>query len=318
MHERCFLMLKKKYSACPCLVIFFFALLLFSTGCGKKKAVEVLPPEFDTIGPLVPTAPGEVTLGNSTVSLDISNTDHGYMVVAGDNDGKTKSIQVYSDAGVLYQYFISSGETAVIPFTDGNGEYTVVCYQQVEGNQYAALLSEKVPVEMVNIFYPYLYPNQYVDFTPETDACKLALSLLDEDSTDVDALDAIYEYVINNVTYDENKARTVEAGYLPTIDETLHSGTGICFDYAALMTAMLRARDIPCRLVSGYAGTVHHAWIDVYIKNRGWVEQAISFDGETWSRMDPTFASAALEDGSEDFIRSYISDGDNYSMQYAH
>ena len=312
-------MIMKKNSACLCLLLFFFALPLMTAGCGKKQeAVQEVPPDFEEMGPLVPSAAGERTLGNAELTLDVSNVDHGYMVAISQDDGKMKSLKVYSEAGVVYPYFIAPGEEAVIPFTDGNGEYTVVCYLQVEGSQYAALFSEKIPVALENVFYPFLYPNQFVNFTPKTDACNLALSLLDEESTDLEALDAIYDYVINNVTYDENKALTVEAGYLPSIDETLHSGTGICFDYAALMTAMLRARDIPCRLVTGYAGSIHHAWIDVYISSRGWVEQVISFDGETWNRMDPTFASAAIGESNEDFIRSYISDGDNYNMQYAH
>ena len=35
-----------------------------------------------------------------------------------------------------------------------------------------------------------------------------------------------------------------------------------------LTTAMLRARDIPRKLQIGYAGTVKHAWISVYIRSK--------------------------------------------------
>ena len=214
-----------------------------------------------------------------------------------------------------YSYFIDSGETAVIPFTDGEGSYLITCYQQVAGRQYAALSGHQLDVSLSNPFYPYLYPNQYVRFTPQTDACILAQELLPSDCSDIEGLNAIYEYVTTHVTYDESKARSIDAGYLPDVDETLHSGTGICFDYAALMTAMLRARDIPCRLVTGYSGTVKHAWIDAYILSKGWVQQAISFDGESWNRLDPTFYSVSTD---EDFILAYIGDGDNYNEQYAH
>ena len=41
-----------------------------------------------------------------------------------------------------------------------------------------------------------------------------------------------YTYVTEHITYDYDKADSVEAGYLPDVDETLQSGTGICFDYA--------------------------------------------------------------------------------------
>ena len=70
---------------------------------------------------------------------------------------------------------------------------------------------------------------------------------------------------MSNLTYDYEKADTVTTGYLPDVDETLKTGTGICFDYAALTTAMLRSCDIPCKLQIGYAGDIKHAWIDVWI-----------------------------------------------------
>ena len=311
-------MIMKKRGVCRCLFLFLLIVPCLLSGCGKKEAENDVPPAIDTPGPLVPTYPGEKTIGNELLTLDISNTAQGYMVAISSDDEKKKCLQIYSETGVIYKYFIDPGEIAVIPFTDGSSEYMIVCYQQVQGDQYATIFGEKITVELESIFYPFLYPNQYVNFSPDTEACRLAQSLLDEESTDLDALDAIYEYVINNIVYDEEKAQTVESVYLPNIDETLRTGLGICLDYAALMTAMLRARHIPCRLVTGYAGTIRHAWIDVYIQSRGWVEQAVSFDGETWNRMDPTFASAALGGNDEDFIHSYISDSNNYCMQYAH
>ena len=298
----------------PVLLLLLSAFFTLS-GCGQNEE-ETLPPLFEPLQVLEPAAPGTEVLGSSPLTLDISNISHGYITAVADDDGKTKNVQLVSDAtNITYSYFIDSGETAVLPLTDGEGEYMITCYQQVEGSQYSALFWDKIEADFDNPFYPYLYPNQYVDFDEDSDCVRLARSLLPDDATDVEGLDAIYDYVIGNVTYDEEKAMTVEPGYLPDVDETLHSGTGICFDYAALMTAMLRGRDVPCRLVTGYAGTVKHAWIDVFIRSKGWVQQAISFDGEDWTRMDPTFASVSTDD---EFIRSYIGDGNNYAEQYAH
>ena len=290
---------------------------LFATGCGGSKKSPDEPPVYEKPHVLVPEASGEQTLGSEDyLLLDISHTDQGYFIAIAPDDGLRRNIKLVSEAtGVEYSYFIESGSSAVIPFTDGEGKYKVTCYLQVQDSQYAALFVSDIDVALENVFFPYLYPNQYVDFNEDTEACILSASLLPDDAVDIDCLNVIYDYVTANVVYDEHKAQTVEAGYLPVIDETLHSGTGICFDYAALMTAMLRMRGIPCRLVTGYAGTIKHAWIDVYIRSRGWVEQVISFDGQSWNRMDPTFA-AAVDD--KEFIRSYIGDGDNYTVQYAH
>ena len=296
-----------------CSLFLFMFSLFFAAGCGPGKSDPGEPPVFDTPTVLVPEESGTEVLGNPPASLDVSHKEQGYMIARAEESASDISIQMTGPDGVLYSYFIRPGNAAVIPFTGGEGSYQILCYEQVSGDKYAALSSNTVEVTLENIFLPFLYPNQYVDFTPDSEACLLAQSMLAEDASDLDALDAVYNYVISNITYDEEKAAAVEAGYLPDIDETLETGIGICFDYAALMTAMLRARDIPCKLQIGYTSDIKHAWIDVYIRSKGWINHAISFDGETWSRMDPTFDSNADD---ADSIQEYIGDGDNYTVQF--
>ena len=97
------------------------------------------------------------------------------------------------------------------------------------------------------------------------------------------------------------------------MDATLESKKGICFDYAALTAAMLRSRDIPCKLQIGYSGTVKHAWVSVYIRSKGWVDKAVEFSGDSWSRMDPTFDSNSDD---EETIQQYIGNDDNYIVQF--
>lgn len=298
----------------PCILIFFL-MCLFVTGCGSSDSGgnPNEPPIFDPLQVLVPEAPGKETIGSPPLILDISNQENGYLVASSQSDSSRTNLQLAAPDGVLYSYFLEPSEEAVIPFSSGDGEYFITCYEQIDGSQYAALYSETLEITLKNEFYPFLYPNQYVKFTPESEASKLALSMLPEDATDIEALDEIYQYVTENIVYDDEKALTVEAGYLPDVDETLETGIGICFDYAALITAMLRSRDIPCRLQIGYSGDIKHAWIDVYIRSKGWVNKAIAFDGDTWTRMDPTFDSSS--DGNDDIL-SYIGDGTNYTVQF--
>lgn len=303
----------KNFPLIRSLILLIFC-TLFITGCGSDSGDSAEePPSFSPLQVLVPEAEGKEVIGAFPVTLDISNKEQGYMIAQADASASRINIQMTGPDGVLYSYFIDPEEDAVIPFTGGEGSYQILCYQQISEDKYAALYSDSLDITLENIYLPFLYPNQYVNFTPETEACLLAQSMLPEDATDVEALDEIYSYVISNITYDEEKARTVEAGYLPDIDETLNSGTGICFDYAALITAMLRARDIPCKLQIGYTSDIKHAWIDVYIRSKGWVNQAIAFDGESWTRMDPTFESNTDD---EEIIQSYIGDGDNYTTQF--
>ena len=159
---------------------------------------------------------------------------------------------------------------------------------------------------------PFLYSNQYVNFNKNTKAVALSKKLT-KDKTEIEAVQAVYEYVVKNIVYDDEKAATVKSGYLPNVDETLQTKKGICFDYAALMTAMLRSSGIPTRLDIGYATNIYHAWISTYLEEQGWVDNVIKFDGKNWTMMDPTFAA-----GGGDGIKEFITDSSNYNIEYVH
>ncbi|MDD7219015.1 MAG: transglutaminase-like domain-containing protein [Clostridia bacterium] len=288
-------------------------LCLSLSGCGSSGNSSTEPPSYSPLKVLIPESPGKKTIGYSPLILDISNIDQGYLTARSEAEDQKMNVQLTAEDGVIYSYFINPGENAVIPFTNGSGTYQVCCYQQVSNSQYAALFADTLDVKLDNEFFPFLYPNQYVNFSPDSQASKLALSIVPEDTSDINALQALYDYVVKNVTYDYDLAENVNTGYLPDVDRTLKTGKGICFDYASLMTAMLRSRDIPCKLQIGYAGSVKHAWIDVYIRSRGWVDKAIEFSGESWSRLDPTFDSNSED---KETVQEYIKDSDNYIVQF--
>ena len=300
------------HSVRPLILLILIPVLLF-TGCGSSGSDPDEPPVYSPLQVLVPEAPGKKTLGTSPLVLDISDTDQGYLTAVSDSTDQMMNVQLTAEDGVVYSYFISPGESAVIPFSSGSSTYQVSCYQQISDSQYAALYADTLEIKLANEFLPFLYPNQYVNFTPDSEASKLALSMVSEDTSDIDALQTIYNYVVSHVTYDYDLADTVASGYLPDVDETLQTGKGICFDYAALTTAMLRSCDIPCKLQIGYAGDIKHAWINVYIRSRGWVDKAVEFSGDSWSRMDPTFDSNSED---KDTIQEYIGDNNNYTVQF--
>lgn len=294
-------------------IILIFVFLLSASGCSSSGTKSEEPPVYSPLQVLVPEAPGKEILGSSPLTLDISNITQGYLTAVSDSQDQKMNVQLTDENGTVYSYFISPGESAVIPFSSGSGNYQICCYQQIDGTQYAALFANTLEVSLENEFLPFLYPNQYVNFSPESEASKLALSMVSEDTSDVDALQAIYDYITENLTYDYDLADTVESGYLPDVDATLESKKGICFDYAALTAAMLRSRDIPCKLQIGYSGTVKHAWVSVYIRSKGWVDKAVEFSGDSWSRMDPTFDSNSDD---EETIQQYIRNDDNYIVQF--
>ena len=254
---------------------------------------------------------------NKKAAVDYSNLSEGFLSVRyfGGKDVRIK-VQITRAQGVTYTYDLNNkGVSETFPLAEGDGEYTVRVFENTTGNKYAQALSVKLTLKLRSEFLPYLYANQYVNFTAESKTALKAAELVKDKKTDLERLTAVYRYVVDTLTYDKEKAKTVQSGYLPVVDDILAAKKGICFDYAAVMAAMLRSQGIPCKLIVGYAGTVYHAWINVYLDEQGWVEKAAYFDGESWKLMDPTFASSGKSSAS---ILKYIGDGKNYTQKYAY
>jgi transglutaminase-like putative cysteine protease len=70
-----------------------------------------------------------------------------------------------------------------------------------------------------------------------------------------------------------------------TVQKVFEQRSGVCQDFAHLMTACLRSLDLPARYVSGYLRTLpapgkprligadaSHAWVAVYCPDNGWVD----------------------------------------------
>ena len=261
-----------------------------------------------------PTASGAVTYGNSRVTIDASNISEGYVMVKYTGSNPKIKVQISKD-GVTYTYDLNARSAyEVFPFSEGNGSYTVKVFEQVTGNQYSQVLSQTVSVTLADEFGPFLYPNQYVNFSEGSSVVSVAAQIT-AGADEIGKVRAVYDYVVGNFTYDTAKAQSVQSGYLPNVDQVLAEKKGICFDYAAVMTAMLRSQDIPTKLVVGYTGNVYHAWENVYIKEIGWVDNFIYFDGVSWKLMDPTFASSGK---NSEAVKQYIGDGANYKSKYSY
>lgn len=264
---------------------------------------------------LMPVASGTVVYSNTKATIDASNASSGYVMICSVEDTTAAlKVIVTGPSGTAYYYNLTnSGAYETFPLSDGSGTYQIQVCKNVTGTSYAVSQSATVQVSLTNEFAPFLLPNQYVNYSASSNVVSVAAQLVAGQTTELAKIQAVYTYVVTNLTYDTNLAATVTSGYLPDLDAVLASKTGICFDYAALMTAMLRSQGIPCKLVVGYAGTSYHAWISAYSVSDGWMDSVIYFDGTTWKLMDPTFASTA---NSSDTVMAYIGDGTNYSAKY--
>ena len=244
--------------------------------------------------------------------IDYSHTENGYVMVRYTGETEQRLKVLLKGPGATYAYNLPVNEWTTFPLSDGNGAYTVGVYINVTGNKYAVVMTAEIVAEMTDEFAPFLRPNQYVNYTVAPETVALGAQLCMGLEHPLEKVAAVYDHVIHHYSYDYEKAKTVTSGYLPELDAVLAEQKGICFDYAALMTAMLRSQEVPCKLVVGYAGDVYHAWISVWTEENGWIDGAIFFDGHGWNRMDPTFASSGEGDPK---IMEFIQNG-TYQARY--
>lgn len=306
------------------LILLLVLSAIFCCGCGggdtaalssESSAADSGPFRDNTPNVLKPKADGSVSHGTDIVKIDASHTDQGYVMVRYSGSNSKVKLQVKTPDGSKYIYLLSQkGDYETFPLSSGSGSYSLTVYENVSGDMYSTAFSQDIQAEIEDEFLPFLYPNQYVWFTKESETVAKGKDLVAKAHSDLQAVEAIYEYVIGNISYDEAKAANVSYGYLPVVDDTLETGKGICFDYAALMAAMLRSQDIPTKLEVGYAGEAYHAWISVYLKEKGWIDDIIEFDGDSWTLMDPTFAAS----NDKDDLKDYIGDGDHYQVKYSY
>ena len=278
----------------------------------KNNATESVSGTWDnTPNVLTPEASGTDSRSNDVAVIDYSNSSEGYIMVKYTGDNSKVKLQITGPDGITYTYDLHGGYE-VFPLTAESGGYSVGIYENISGTQYSTALTFNFNADINNEFGPYLYPNQYVNFDASSLPVSKGQELAKGCSTDVEVVESVYNYIIDNFTYDYDKAATVQSGYIPVVDDVFNSNTGICFDYAAVMATMLRSQGIPTRLEVGYMGEDYHAWISTYIENVGWVNGIIEFDGEDWKLMDPTFASTSKSP------ESFTTDDSKYITKYVY
>lgn len=265
---------------------------------------------------LTPIASGETTYIGKNVLVDASNLSQGYVMVKYTGSKKKVKVRVTKSSGTTYTYNINArSEYEVFPLTEGDGSYTLKLFENISGKKYSQKFSKNFSVKLTNQFLPFLYPNQYVNFTAGSETVAKGLELTKDVADELKKVENIYDYVVENFTYDKAKANRVQSGYLPNVDSVLALKKGICLDYASVMATMLRSQNIPSKLVVGYTGDLYHAWINVYTPETGWIDGMIFFDGNKWMMMDPTFASSGKKSES---IMKYIGKGSNYTAKYTY
>ena len=213
-----------------------------------------------------------------------------------------------------YNYNLSGdGTPSVFPLQCGNGSYRFRVMENIVDKKYSELYSVTADVHLQDEFQPFLRPSDYVNYSESSACVKKAAEFYKDAGSEAEFIKAVYDYVSKNVKYDKKKANEVKSGYLPIPDETMKTGKGICFDYAALAASMLRSQGIPTKMIFGYVSPrdLYHAWNMFYTEESGWVAVKFEVSADSWNRLDLTF----IANGSND---KFVGDGSNYSDVYCY
>lgn len=207
------------------------------------------------------------------------------------NVNTTAKLKVLVQKGeTKYYYDVNALATESIPLQLGDGTYTVALLQNVSGTSYKRLDAQTVQASGIQSFEPYMVSNPIVKYGAEDDVVKFARMLTKNAKSDDEKIKAVYTYITAKFKYDTNRAKNVQSGYVPDVNAVLKASSGICYDYSAVMAAMLRSLDIPTKVNMGYSKYMkaYHAWNEVYLKSTG-----------TWITLDTTYDNAFIKAGQK-------------------
>lgn len=228
--------------------------------------------------------------------------DKGSLIVTSHLEGANNKVRVVSEYEE-YVYKLNNGETE-IPLQFGDGNYEVHILKHKEGNTYS--IERKINITAKDVLEKDVFTggNESINWRNSAKSIEKAKELTKGLKTDKEKVVAIYNYVFKSIEYDHKKASTVQGGYSPTIDETLESNKGICYDYASLFAGMLRSEGIPTKLIKGYNKDIveYHAWNEVLIDNN-WIIIDTTYDASYFAAN----REINMEKRKEDYktIKSY-------------
>ena len=248
--------------------------------------------------------------------IDYSNVSDGYIMLQYLGKQARLILWITGPSGNRYQYQPGSlSSFQAFPLTDGNGKYTIEFFEGAANSTAVSPVDRiEVNVSINNSFSPFLMPSYEVNYTSGSAAVSKGSEVSAGATTEVEKVEKIYNWIIGNLTYDYDKAKTVQPGYVPNVEEIMKIKKGVCYDYSAVAAAMLRSQGIPTKLEVGYAGSIYHAWISVYTKDAGWVNGWIQFDGNKFRLIDIT--NASVNGDNNKGFQSFMNNTGNYQTLF--
>ncbi len=216
-----------------------------------------------------PAEPAKKSLKkDGSLQVDASNVSEGYFLASMSKTTSSRlKLRVTKDGETLTYDLNGNGEFETFPLQLGDGKYEISLYKNVSGKKYTSAGKISLKVSLSDPNSCFLYPNQYVNYKPETAPVAEAQNL-GAGKTDPEVYEAVCRFMSTSFVYDFVKAVTIKAGVLPDIEGSYAKRMGVCQDLSAIMCCMLRTQGIPAKLMIGYADSNYHAWVVAVIDGK--------------------------------------------------
>jgi len=182
-------------------------------------------------------------------------------------------------------YYIDSHGTkipATIEVDESGNDIATFEIEKIDSYKYSFHINTNIKAEnkiilskaKYDLTNPIIDNNEYLEPTRNIQSNRSEIiSLANAIKTSNDAITEIVEitnWVHQNIVYDTNYSNSIEDAIT-----VLSTRKGVCDEFANLTAALLRARGIPTRYVSGYANSTlswdAHAWVEAYVPGYDWV-----------------------------------------------
>lgn len=229
---------------------------------------------------------------NTSYDMDTSSIDDGIISITYTGYSKDALVKITKIKDALgnsikdiidYNYIINRDSKETFSLTCGNGEYRIGIYENIDDNRYRRIYEEDFRSTNISIDNIFTSSTFYVNYANAGEEFNKLLKLFQNSCmTKEEYIKTAYNWVSKNIDYDNKLANKINRSeisvYRPDISRIVKEKNGICLDSSCIYAALLRANNIPARIVFGYANDVYHAWVEVYM------------DGK-WHLYDTTFSN---------------------------
>lgn len=219
-----------------------------------------------------------------SVTVDKADLSKGIIKINASVPGNQKVKLMIQKEDKKYVYDLKNETVGdAFPLQLGNGDYKVTVLKNITDNKYTPIASEVVTLNVSDSKLVFLQSIQNISWNMSTKAVQKAEELIKGFQEGTVKIEKVYDFIITNYKYDFDKAKSVQTGYIPVVDDTYSTKKGICYDYSSMFASMLRSFGVPTKLVKGYTSNVegYHAWNEVYDpKTDKWIVVDTTFDAQ--------------------------------------